>query len=122
MSWVRVPPEAAHFSLEKWLPWVCCVALSHCLFDLACFFLPFFSSLIKICTCKNKMNVVIRLSGGSSLLCPANLSDESVGLHSAVGVHLRHVHVINEVDQSLGAGRAEAAARLLLQRRLHHLL
>ena len=64
----------------------------------------------------------MRLSGGSSLLCPANLSDESVGLHSAVGVHLRHVHVIDEVDQSLGAGRAEAAARLLLQRRLHHLL
>ena len=47
VSWVRVPPEAARFSPENWLPWVCCVALPCCLFDLACFFLPFFSSLIK---------------------------------------------------------------------------
>ena len=30
--------------------WVCCVALPCCLFDLACFFLPSFSSLIKTCT------------------------------------------------------------------------
>ena len=29
--------------------WVCCVALPCCLFDLACFFLPSFSSLIKTC-------------------------------------------------------------------------
>ena len=28
---------------------MCCVALPCCLFDLACFFLPFFSSLIKTC-------------------------------------------------------------------------
>ena len=28
------------------MPWVCCVALPCCLFDLACFFLP---SLIKTC-------------------------------------------------------------------------
>ena len=73
MLWVRVPPEAAHFFKgnvtalgvlccgfefhlrqliflkETRLPWVCCVALSCCLFDLACFFLPSFSSLIKIC-------------------------------------------------------------------------
>ena len=49
---VHVPPEAAHFSYEKCLPWVCCVALPCCLFDLACFFLPSFSSLIEtfICT------------------------------------------------------------------------
>ena len=31
--------------------WVCCVALPCCLFDLACFFLPSFSSLIKTCAC-----------------------------------------------------------------------
>ena len=31
--------------------WVCCVALPCCLFDLACFFLPSFSSLIKTFTC-----------------------------------------------------------------------
>ena len=33
----------------KWPPWVCCVALPCCLFDLACCFLPSFSSLIKTC-------------------------------------------------------------------------
>ena len=39
VSWVQVPPEAAHFSQEmSCLPWVCCVALPCCLFDLACFF------------------------------------------------------------------------------------
>ena len=32
------------------LPWVYCVALPCCLFDLACFFLPSFTSLIKTCT------------------------------------------------------------------------
>ena len=31
--------------------WVCCVALPCCLFDLACFFLPSFSSVIKTCVC-----------------------------------------------------------------------
>ena len=30
---------------------VCCVALPCCLFDLACFFLSSFSSLIETCTC-----------------------------------------------------------------------
>ena len=44
VSWVRVPPEAALFSWEKGLPWVCCVALP-CLLDLACFFLSSFSHL-----------------------------------------------------------------------------
>ena len=27
VAWVRIPPKAAHFYLEKRLPWVCCVAL-----------------------------------------------------------------------------------------------
>ena len=31
------------------------------------------------------------------------LPDEGVGLHGAVGVHLGHVHVVDEVDQTLGA-------------------
>ena len=44
-------PEAAHFSLEKSLPWVCCVALLCCLFDLACFFSFFLLHLSLICTC-----------------------------------------------------------------------
>ena len=37
------------------------------------------------------------------------LPDEGVGLHGAVGVHLGHVHVIDEVDQTLGAGRTVVA-------------
>ena len=44
MSWVRVPPEAAHFSVTALGVLWCC------LFDLGCFFLPSFSSLIKTCT------------------------------------------------------------------------
>ena len=38
------------------------------------------------------------------------LADERVGLHGAIGVHLRHVHVVNEVDQLLGARRTVVAA------------
>ena len=47
------PRHAAHFTYEKWLPWVCCVALPCSLFDLACFFLPSFShlSLKHVYTC-----------------------------------------------------------------------
>ena len=50
---VNVPPEAAHlYYLEKRLPWVCCVALLCCLYDLACFFLPtFFISLTCMTAC-----------------------------------------------------------------------
>ena len=43
------------------------------------------------------------------------LADQRVGLHGAVGVHLRHVHVVNEVDQLLGARGAKVAAGFLLQ-------
>ena len=51
--WIRVPPEAAHFSLEKLLPWVCCVV---CLTLLASFFLPSLSlinmyNIVRIYTC-----------------------------------------------------------------------
>ena len=50
VSWVRVPPEVVHFFLGKVTALgVCYVALPCCLFDLACFFLPSFSSLIKTC-------------------------------------------------------------------------
>ena len=46
--WVRVPPEAAHFFLGKSDYLGCAVLLCLvCLFDLACFFLSSFSSLIK---------------------------------------------------------------------------
>ena len=34
------------------------------------------------------------------------LSDQCVGLHSAIGVHFRHIHIINEVDELLGTRRA----------------
>ena len=42
MSWVRVPPEAAHFFLGKVtaLGVLCCFALFVCLTLLASFFLP----------------------------------------------------------------------------------
>ena len=43
MSWVRVPPEAAHFSRKSDCAVLLCLV---CLFDLACFFLSSFSSLI----------------------------------------------------------------------------
>ena len=38
------------------------------------------------------------------------LADECVGLHGAIGVHLRHVHVVNEVNQLFGARRTIVAA------------
>ena len=48
------------------------------------------------------------------------LADHGVGLHCAVGIHLRHVHVVDEVDELLGAGRAVVPAGFLLQRLLQH--
>ena len=46
VSWVRVPPEAAHFFLGKSDCLGCAVLLCLvCLFDLACFFLPSHPSL-----------------------------------------------------------------------------
>ena len=38
------------------------------------------------------------------------LPDEGVGLDRAVGIHLRHVHVIDEVDELLCARRPVVAA------------
>lgn len=43
-------------------------------------------------------------------------------LHSAVRVHFGHVHVVDEIDQSLGARRAVITAGLFLQRFLQHAL
>ena len=48
------------------------------------------------------------------------LPDEGVGLHGSVGVHLRHVDVVYEVDQPFRARRAVVPARLLLERLLQH--
>ena len=43
-----------HIQVKR-LPWVCCVALPCCLFDLACFFYSFLlSSLIKTGTCHKR--------------------------------------------------------------------
>ena len=49
------------------------------------------------------------------------LSDQCVGLHCAICVHLWHVHIINEVDEFLCAWRPEVPASLLLKGLLHHL-
>ena len=46
---IMVHDSISYFPFEKCLPWVCCVALPCCLFDLACFFLPS-ASLIKMYT------------------------------------------------------------------------
>lgn len=43
------------------------------------------------------------------------LSDEGVGLHRPIGIHLRHVHVVNEVDQLLAPWGAIVSPCLLLQ-------
>lgn len=44
------------------------------------------------------------------------LAYEGVGLHRAVRVHLRHVHVVYEVDECPAARGAVVAAGFLLQR------
>ena len=49
------------------------------------------------------------------------LSQQSVWLYSAIGIHLRHVHVINEVDQLFSARRTILLPSLLFQRLFHHL-
>lgn len=43
------------------------------------------------------------------------LADECVRLHGSIGVHLGHVHVIDEVDKPLAAGGAVVPPGLLLQ-------
>lgn len=37
------------------------------------------------------------------------LPDQSVRLYGTIGIHLRHIHVVNEVDQFLGTRRAIVA-------------
>lgn len=52
------------------------------------------------------------------------LSDECMWLDSAIGVHLRHIKIINEVDHKLATRWAEVTTRFFLQRlfkdSLHH--
>lgn len=48
------------------------------------------------------------------------LAYERVGLHRAVGVHLRHVHVVYEVDEPPAARGAVVAAGFLLQGFFQH--
>ena len=50
------------------------------------------------------------------------LSYEGVRLHGAIGIHLRHVHVVNEVDHLLGARRTKILPCFLLKGLLHYLL
>lgn len=46
------------------------------------------------------------------------LPDDGVGLHGPIGIHLRHVHVIDEIDQLLVAWGGIISAGLLFQRLL----
>lgn len=48
------------------------------------------------------------------------LSYERVWLHCAIFIHLRHIHVIYEVDQSFTAWGSIVTARFLLQGLFHH--
>ena len=43
----------------------------------------------------------------SPVLVVQVLPDECVRLDCPIGIHLRHIHVVNEVDKLLGAGRSE---------------
>lgn len=45
---------------------------------------------------------------------------ERVGLHCAICIHLRHIHVIYEVDQPFTAWGSIVTARFLLQGLFHH--
>lgn len=57
-----------------------------------------------------------------TLLLAPYLSDECVWLDSAISIHLRHVHIINEIDQFLCAWRTKTSTRFLLQWFFHHFL
>lgn len=48
------------------------------------------------------------------------LPEQRVGLHGPIGVHLRHVQVVDEVHEPLGARRAIVPASLFVQRLLQH--
>ena len=50
------------------------------------------------------------------------LADQCVRLHCSICVHLRHVHIINEINEFLGARRPKVPSGFLLQRLLHDLL
>ena len=43
------------------------------------------------------------------------LTDQSVWLYCEVLIYLRHIHVVNEIDETLGARRTVVTTRLLLQ-------
>ena len=67
----------------------CCVALHCCLFDLACFFLPSFSPLIKICNMKSDclgcavlLCLVVCLTLLASFFLPSQLSLKHVHSHT----------------------------------------
>ena len=76
--------------------WVCCVALLCCLFDLACFFLPSFSSLIKTCITIVTSLIILKF------LSP--VSDAAHSVQPLVGLGL-----------SLGLGDVVSLTALLLQ-------
>ena len=50
------------------------------------------------------------------------LPDKCMRLDSSISIYLRHVHIINEVDQLLGSRRSVVPPGFLLQWFLHDLL
>ena len=50
------------------------------------------------------------------------LPDQGMRLYSTIRVYLRHINVINEVDQVFSAWRSKISTSFLLQRLLHDLL
>ena len=73
---------------------------------------------------RHVLSVVDVLEGELGAVVPVTvvdvLADERVRLHGEVLVHLRHVHVVDEVDEALGARGSVVAPGLLLQRLLQH--
>ena len=50
------------------------------------------------------------------------LPDQSMRLHGPVGIDLRHVHIVYEINKFLSARGTEVSPGFLLQRLLHNLL
>ena len=75
---------------------------------------------------KQYLSVVNFLEGELVAIIPMAvvdvLSNQRVRLNSEVLIHFGHVHVVNEVDESLSARGTVVSASFLLQRLLEHTL
>ena len=89
---------------------MCCVALPCCLFDLACFFLSSFSSLIKICRCDYDYHYGIAAGGNKDVFTfPLSLSHSP---SSQPLVQEAEVRLIEMVHQMLSDGNLKFAQLL----------